>query len=313
MVQKPLSPINDFVFRKVFGENLSILEDFLKSVLDLPAGEYDRLTLQNPELGRDYPDDKLGILDILVHTTSGKVINVEVQVQTMHSMWERILFYAAKLVSDQLKTGKPYGTINSSICILIVDFEMVPENRDYHNRYALYNIKTGAEFPVGFEINILELPKATGPVLTGLDEWMVFFVAKTEGDFMRVVSNNPAIADAWSIIQNLSNDPAQRAIAESREKARRDQLSRESDAHFMGEEKGLVKGIEIGREKGIEIGREEGVEIGREEGVEIGREKERYDFARKLLLEKMPYDKIASLTGLTLAQVNALVSDQPDS
>jgi len=151
----------------------------------------------------------------------------------------------------------------------------------------------------------LELPKATGPVLTGLDEWMVFFVAKTEGDFMRVVSNNPAIADAWSIIQNLSNDPAQRAIAESREKARRDQLSRESDAHFMGEEKGLVKGIEIGREKGIEIGREE--------GVEIGREKERYDFARKLLLEKMPYDKIASLTGLTLTQVNALVSDQPDS
>ena len=281
MVPKLLSPINDFVFRKVFGENLSILEDFLKSVLDLPAEEYDRLTLQNPELGRDHPDAKLGILDILVHTTSGKVINVEVQVQVARSMWERILFYAARIVSDQIKSSDLYSRINSSICILIVDFEMVPDSRDYHSRYALYNIKTGAEFPVGFEINILELPKVTGSITTGLDEWMCYFKAKTEGDFMRVVPNNPEIANAWSIIQNLSSDPRQRAIANSIEKARRDQLSREGDAQ--------------------------------DKGIEIGREKERYKLARRLLLKKMSHDEIASLTDLTLGQVNTLASEQSDS
>ena len=37
---KPLSPTNDFVFKKVFGENMTALEDFLKAVLDLPAEEY---------------------------------------------------------------------------------------------------------------------------------------------------------------------------------------------------------------------------------------------------------------------------------
>jgi hypothetical protein len=36
MEQKPLSPINDFVFKKIFGEKLNILSDFLQSVLDLP-------------------------------------------------------------------------------------------------------------------------------------------------------------------------------------------------------------------------------------------------------------------------------------
>jgi hypothetical protein len=37
MELKPLSPLNDFIFRKVFSENLGVLEDFLKAVLDLPA------------------------------------------------------------------------------------------------------------------------------------------------------------------------------------------------------------------------------------------------------------------------------------
>ncbi len=30
-----LSPTNDFVFKKVFGENTAVLSDFLMSVLDL--------------------------------------------------------------------------------------------------------------------------------------------------------------------------------------------------------------------------------------------------------------------------------------
>jgi hypothetical protein len=31
MERKPLSPTNDFVFKKVFGEKLMVLEDFLKA------------------------------------------------------------------------------------------------------------------------------------------------------------------------------------------------------------------------------------------------------------------------------------------
>ena len=91
-------------------------------------------------------------------------------------MWQRRLFYATQLVRSQLKRGNSYDRINQSICILIVDFEMVSENTDYHNRFALYNRKTGTEFPVGFEINILELPKAPGPARTALDEWSAIFL-----------------------------------------------------------------------------------------------------------------------------------------
>ncbi|MDR2892250.1 MAG: Rpn family recombination-promoting nuclease/putative transposase [Deltaproteobacteria bacterium] len=51
------------MFKKVFGENLDILRDFLGAVLDLPAEEYKDLTVLDPNLERAYFDDKLGILD----------------------------------------------------------------------------------------------------------------------------------------------------------------------------------------------------------------------------------------------------------
>ena len=41
----------------------------------------------------------------------------------------------------------------------IVDFVMVKENDVYHNRFRLYDEKTGARFPDSIEVNVLELPK----------------------------------------------------------------------------------------------------------------------------------------------------------
>ncbi len=36
MEKKLLSPINDFVFKKLFGDNIPVLTNFLQAVLDLP-------------------------------------------------------------------------------------------------------------------------------------------------------------------------------------------------------------------------------------------------------------------------------------
>ena len=55
--------------------------DFLKAVLDLPAEDYERLTVVDPNLDREFIEDKLGVLDVKVNTSSGKVIDIEVQVK----------------------------------------------------------------------------------------------------------------------------------------------------------------------------------------------------------------------------------------
>jgi predicted transposase/invertase (TIGR01784 family) len=80
-MNKPfLSPKCDIVFKILFGDgrDIDLLTDFLQSTLDLPAEDYEEVTLADPHLSRENLGDKLGILDIKVKTRSGKVLDVEV-------------------------------------------------------------------------------------------------------------------------------------------------------------------------------------------------------------------------------------------
>jgi hypothetical protein len=47
---KFFAPTNDFVFKKIFGDerNIDILADFLQAVLDLPPDEYEHIKLVDP-------------------------------------------------------------------------------------------------------------------------------------------------------------------------------------------------------------------------------------------------------------------------
>ena len=88
MRQILLSPKSDFIFKLIFGDenNSDILADFLMAVLDLPESEYDRITLVDPHLKQMFPGDKLGILDVKLHTKTGKVIDIEIQVLNVAKM-----------------------------------------------------------------------------------------------------------------------------------------------------------------------------------------------------------------------------------
>ena len=65
-----LPVISDFIFKLIFGDqrNVDILAEFLKSVLDIPDNEYDRITVVDPHVKKESPNDKYGILDVKVHT-----------------------------------------------------------------------------------------------------------------------------------------------------------------------------------------------------------------------------------------------------
>lgn len=270
MDYKPLLPTNDFVFKKVFAENVMVLEDFLKAVLDLPEEEYKSLTVANPSLDRDFLDDKLGVLDVKVSTSGGKVIDVEVQVKPQRSIWQRMLFYTSKMVVEQVKSGYPYNRINRAISILIADFEMVRDSASYHNRFRLFDENTKARYPESIEINVLELPKLHEADKTRLGDWLRFFRATTEEDFMTAAQNNPAINEAWGVIKVLSGDERNRALAEAREKARMDLDSYLSDARYEG------------------------------------RQEEKTEIAKNLLQKKMPPADIADATGLSLEDIKRL-------
>ena len=111
MVQPLLSPINDYVFKRVFGENLTVLADLLQAVLALPVTEHD-IRVINPTFAAD-KKDKLSALDVKVETRDYGVIDVEIQVENYDALWKRFQYYTARM----------YVKRRSSLCSLC---KMIP-------------------------------------------------------------------------------------------------------------------------------------------------------------------------------------------
>jgi predicted transposase/invertase (TIGR01784 family) len=294
MDKKPLSPKNDFVFHKIFGENMTALNGFLQAVLDLPPEEYQGLEVVNPYLEREYPDDKLGILDLKIYTSEKKVINVEIQIRHQPSVWKRLLFYNARLLVEQVKKGNPYQLINRVITIYIADHVLIKDSEAYHHCFRLYDKNMGISFPDSIEFNILEIPKASHADGTLLSNWMQFFRAREKEEFMAAAQTHPAINEAWGVIKVLSSDERARALAEAREKARMDYEDSYSGAYREGLLEGLLEGEQKGEQKGIQKGIQEGKQEGKQE------------VALNALRENMPAEAVARLTGLPLAEVEQL-------
>ncbi|GHU39435.1 hypothetical protein AGMMS50256_39320 [Betaproteobacteria bacterium] len=238
-----LSPLNDAVFKMLFGDSRDVepLTNFLKSALSIPAEDYEEVTLADPHLAREGWDDKLGILDVKLKTRSGRVIDVEIQVSNQRDLRQRIVFYLAKMVTEQIGEGERYQTIQPAICILIADFTLIEENSSYHNRYRLHDAQSGSEFTDLLEINTLELPKLPKDDGTTLWDWMGFLKAESKEELDMLAEKNPEVKKVVAKLMTLSEDERTRMLAESRDKMRWDMDSRERAAREEGLEKGLEK------------------------------------------------------------------------
>lgn len=266
-MHKPvLSPRNDLVFKLLFGDekDTSILTAFLKSVLDLPAEDYQEVMIVDPRLKGGAPDDKQGILDVKVKTPTGKIIDIEIQIVEHPQMRERVVFYLARMVTEQIGRGEDYQSIKRSISILITDYVQIPENKRYRNCYRLHDRKSGSEFTDLLEVNTLELPKLPREEDgTALWNWLEFLNARKEEELMKLAEKSPQLEKAVSRLVALSEDEQTRLLAESREKLQRDIVARENAA----------------------------------------REGERAAIARKALSEGLPLETVIAITGLSESEI----------
>lgn len=79
-----ISPLNDFIFKKVFGTigNEELLKSFLNAIMkdkNLPLIK-EITIIEKLDLNKDYLEEKLGIIDIHAKTEKGGVINIGVQI-----------------------------------------------------------------------------------------------------------------------------------------------------------------------------------------------------------------------------------------
>jgi predicted transposase/invertase (TIGR01784 family) len=277
MTHDILSPCSDIVFKMLFGDirNLDILKPFLQAVLPLPGDDYDELILQNPFQFSAAHDDKLSVLDIKARTKSGKVIDIEIQVANHAAIRARVLYYLAKMVTEQLGEGENYRRIKPSICIFITDFVLLPEETDYYNSYGFINKKTGRIFSELIEAHTLELPKLPPQLPQETDNthlwvWLRFLKVKTKEELEMLAKQHAEVAPAVRKLITLSASDEARMLHEARVKAENDRVTREEFAW------------------------------------EGGREEERLTIARKALRRNMLVEDIAALTGLSPEEIRAL-------
>jgi predicted transposase/invertase (TIGR01784 family) len=280
-----LPPIDDWIFKRLFGDerNKSILISFLGSLVDLPEEEYE-LTFLDTHLKSETENDKLGIVDVKVQTKTGKIIDIEIQVNPVKSIGKRLSFYKSKLIVEQIGKGELYNVIQKVICICITNYVLFSETPDYFNHFRFYNPENGLCFEdIPEEVYTLELAKVPGrDDGTPGWEWARFFLARGEEEFEMVAQRNPEIRKAVDSLYELSADEKVRAEYEMRQKAWRDRAS-QNEGYYQ-----------------------DGVRAGRQEGRQEGEQRKAVAVARRMKAHGRPIDEIAEDTGLDAETIRGL-------
>lgn len=131
-----------------------------------------------------------------------------------------------------------------------------------------------------FEIHILELPKLLKYKYpqTELLRWAQFFGAKSREEIEMLAEKDEYIHKAYDKLEEISADEEKRLEYEERQKAIRDHR------HMLAS------------------GRREG----RREGLREGKHEHAVEMARKMLADKLPLEKVAEYSGLSLEEVRKL-------
>jgi predicted transposase/invertase (TIGR01784 family) len=200
-------------------------------------------------------------------------------------MRERIVFYDAGLITDQIDEGEAYGVIKRVITILIVDYVLISESPHYHNRFTLYDQASAVEFTDLIEIHTLELPKLPKTADNYLWHWLQFLRAESKEDPDMVVQASPKLRKVVVKLLKLSKEERARMLYEAQVKQERDDRARMRGA------------------------REEGLAEGKAKGKTEGEKRGRIEIARKLLEMKLPLEQIVKATGLSCEAIENLCAE----
>lgn len=136
-----LNPKNDFLFKRLFGEEEGkpLLISLLNAVLR--RGDQRRITgvsiADDTHLGREMMGDKEIVFDILCEIDGREKVDVEMQVRRFARMDYRSLYDLATMLADAIHRGATYSNLKRSIGVHLLDHEYFPLPK-FHNTFHLY-------------------------------------------------------------------------------------------------------------------------------------------------------------------------------
>ena len=307
--RKKLPLTSDIVFKRVFSRegNEEILKALLEAILNIKIA---KVEVKNPELPRNLYDSKAGILDIKVEIDKNTICDVELQIQNENNIDKRSAFYMAKLLSDEIRKGEDYIQVKKTIVISIVNFDFYKRNSYHHIAHMRFDETKQEDYvDLGyieedeiatkeFEMHYIELPKfirKNTEIKTEIEMWLWFIIGGEEKVKM-AKEKNEEIKKAIDLIDEMSMDPAEWEMYESRRLAIMD--------YNTGIHQAKLDGIEEGKKEGIEEGKKEGIEEGKAEGKKEEKEK----IAKELLKIGMKKEEVQKITELSIEEIEKINS-----
>ena len=222
-----LKPLNDFIFKKLFGEkgDEPVLIAFLNAVLQKTRKEEIKeiVIKDNKELTKELINDKTGRIDVRATTVKGEEIDIEVQIKDQNNMDKRTLFYWSKLYLEGIKKGSDYKELNKVITINLLDFEYL-ETKQYHSSFHLWEDEQKDYMLTDLvEIHFIELPKFRALQNkdfkeSSLQRWLAFLEKDINKNMLEELMNmEPAIKMAEEKLDYLSSDPYTIELYKARE------------------------------------------------------------------------------------------------
>ena len=192
-------------------------------------------------------------LDLRLKLDTGENINVEMQSLSQKAFLERILFYWAKLYTEDLKKGENYEKLYPAYSLIFTNFDVL-SLKDYMNSFSIRMDKEPfEELTNHLKIVIVELSKFECDDLIHLDKkasWC-YVLKESENIGIREIKilEEKGLGGAMALLKRVSEDDRLRYEQESRDKFLFDQHWDRIYKFEEGLEKGLRKGIEKGIDK----------------------------------------------------------------
>ncbi len=240
-------------------------------------------------------------------------MRVEIQSMSKKGFLSRVLFYWARLYTEDLKKAEEYQNISPAYSLIFTDFDIFkPEQFKVSNDRKSLVRNQRKNFINSFSLRLDD------PPYFGLsDDLRIVFVelSRFQREYLSDLNNMFDFRDLWCYIlkraENMSvreckilskkGEEMKRAVEHLRDLSQDEDLRREEEARekFLMDQR-AEKAYAF--DEGMEKGRAEG----RVEGMQQGMEKERKAVALNILRKNLDISTIAEVTGLTEDEIKHL-------
>ena len=268
-----LKPMYDVVFQCLFSQkNINITKNMISALIE---EEVKSIKINDTkELFREYPEDKLGILDLEAEVNNNEVIDVEIQLINRNNLPERLLMYFSKLYSMQVKIGKDYEKAKRVVIVAITNFD-IDLTKQIKEMETIWNLRErnhpNLVLTNKIEIHIINIMKAESEYIHNSKnkkaQWMMFIKDPNCEEVRSVVKENKEIEEAVVEVKKLSQDEKLRKLAELRLKA-------------IMDEKDIYR---------------------------AGKNEEKIEIAKKMIKMELPIEQIEKVTDLTKEEIEKLM------